>query len=93
MLEFRTIYNTMNGTGIFIEFKPTTPANPMPGCYSDIGGYLKYTESNFDRMWALILTLYARGPTLASVVYDRYPEYSGTWSLCNIRGIYIRPPA
>lgn len=87
MLEIGHLYQQTNGTGIYIEFKQ---ASVMPGCYVGKGGYLKYSEPNFDRMWSTVLTLFARGPTRASILYDVVGG-SETWSACDIRGIYIRP--
>jgi hypothetical protein len=88
-LSINQWYANTNAAAIYISFK--TPGT-MPGCYGGVGGYLSHTEGNFDRHYALLMTILAKGSMRGAVLFEKTgADPAVSWGACNIRGLDLRP--
>lgn len=87
-LQIETWYHNTTSSVVFIEFKGSVA---MPGCYAGSGGYLHYTEPNFDRLYAVFLTILARGSMRGAVLFEKTGQPASEWPACDIKGLVLYP--
>jgi hypothetical protein len=88
LLQIEAWYQNTTSNVIYIQFKLN---GAMPGCYASRGGYLAYTEPNFDRHYAVLMTLLAKGSINGAVLFEKNGSPTGNWGDCNIKGLYLAP--
>lgn len=90
-IEVSQIYDNAAQGAVFIYFKPN-PSAAMPGCYADGGGYLFRNNSNFQNIYAILMTQMAtKRPITGYVLYTSTGPPQNLWSDCNIDGLYLVP--
>jgi hypothetical protein len=89
LLQIEAWYQSTASGSIYIQFKLN---GAMPGCYGTRGGYLSYTEANFDRHYATFMTLLAKGSINGAVLFEKTgADPAVSWGACNIKGLYLQP--
>jgi hypothetical protein len=84
-LEIKYMYVT--GSAIYVQFND----GAMPGCYSGVGGYLHKTESMFDEIYSMLLTISVSGGIGKGAVLYTVDGNSESWGDCTINGLAISP--